>query len=57
MVRGTEVNADVRKPTMFTTDMPQPESCAEVKGAALTEEPMTDGQGPPKGKPLAHLML
>jgi hypothetical protein len=57
MVRGTEVNADVRKPTMFTTGMPQPESCAEVKGAALTEEPVTGGQGPPKGKPLAHLML
>jgi anti-sigma-K factor RskA len=57
MVRGTEVDADVRKPTMFTTGMPRPESCAEVKGAALTEEPVSDGQGPPKGKALAHLML
>jgi len=57
MVRGTEVNADTRKPTMFTTGMPQPESCPEVKGAALTEEPVADGQGPPRGKPLAHLML
>ncbi len=57
MVRGTEVNADARKSTMFTTGMPRPESCAEVKGAALTEEPMADGQGPPKGRSLAHLML
>jgi hypothetical protein len=57
MVRGTEVSADASKPTMFTTGMPRPESCAEVKGAALTEEPMADGQGPPRGKSLAHLML
>jgi len=28
-----------------------------VKGAALTEEPVADGQGPPKGRSLAHLML
>jgi hypothetical protein len=41
--RGTEVKADVHKPTMFTTRMPQPESCAEVKGAALTEESVSDG--------------
>jgi hypothetical protein len=57
MVRGTEVAADTSRPTMFTTGMPQPESCPVVKGAALTEEPMTDGKGPPKGRSLAHLML
>jgi hypothetical protein len=57
MVRGTEVAADTGRPTMFTTGMPQPESCPEVKGAALTEEPVADGQGPPRGKSLAHLML
>lgn len=57
MVRGTEVAAESSRPTMFTTGMPQPESCPEVKGAALTEEPVADGQGPPRGKPLAHLML
>ena len=57
MVRGTEVAADTSRPTMFTTGMPRPQSCPEVKGAALTEEPVADGQGPPRGKPLAHLML
>jgi hypothetical protein len=57
MVRGTEVAADTGRPTMFTTGMPRPESCPEVKGAALTEEPVADGQGPPRGKSLAHLML
>ena len=57
MVRGTEVNADTRRPTMFTTGMPQPQACPTVKGAALTEEPMPDVQGPPRGKALAHLML
>jgi anti-sigma-K factor RskA len=57
MVRGTEVAAETSRPTMFTTGMPQPESCPQVKGAALTEEPVADGQGPPRGKPLAHLML
>lgn len=57
MVRGTEVNADARRPTMFTTGMPQPQACPTVKGAALTEEPMPDEQGPPRGTTLAHLML
>jgi anti-sigma-K factor RskA len=57
MVRGTEVAADTSRPTMFTTGMPQPESCPAVKGAALTEESVADGQGPPRGKSLAHLML
>jgi len=37
--------------------MPQPASCPVVKGAALTEGPVADGQGPPRGKSLAHLML
>ena len=57
MVRGTEVAVDTLRPTMFTTGMPQPQSCPAVKGAALTEEPIADGQGPPRGKSLAHLML
>ena len=57
MVRGTEVAADTGRPTMFTTGMPQPESCPEVKGAALTEERVADAQGSPRGKSLAHLML
>jgi hypothetical protein len=57
MVRGKEVAADTLRPTMFTTGMPQPESCPAVKGAALTEEPVADGKGPPRGKSLAHLML
>jgi hypothetical protein len=57
MVRGTEVAVDRLRPTMFTTGMPQPQSCPAVKGAALTEEPIADGQGPPRGKSLAHLML
>ena len=57
MVRGTEVATDTKRPTMFTTGMPQPASCPVVKGAALTEEPVADGQGPPRGKSLAHLML
>jgi hypothetical protein len=42
---------------MFTTGMPEPRSCAAVKGAALTEEPMAEEQGPPRGRSLAHLML
>jgi hypothetical protein len=57
MVRGAEVAADTLRPTMFTTGMPQPQSCPAVKGAALTVEPIADGQGPPQGKSLAHLML
>ena len=57
MVRGTAIAADSRRPTMFTTGMPQPEACPTVRGAALTEEPMAESQGPPRGKPLAHLML
>jgi anti-sigma-K factor RskA len=57
MVRGSEVPVDQSRPTMFATGMPEPQSCPAVKGAALTEEPVADGQGPPKGKSLAHLML
>jgi anti-sigma-K factor RskA len=57
MVRGNEVQASTSKPTMFTTGMPQPQSCPAVKGAELTEEPMAEDQGPPRGKSLAQLML
>lgn len=57
MVRGSEVPVDRKKPTIFTTDMPEPQSCPQVVGAALTEEPMAGDHGPPQGKPLAHLML
>ena len=57
MVRGPEVAGDTLRTTMFTTGMPQPQSCPVVKGAALTEEPMEDAHGPPRGKSLAHLML
>ena len=57
MVRGTAIAADARRPTMFTTGMPQPQACPTVRGAALTQEPMAETQGPPRGKPLAHLML
>jgi hypothetical protein len=57
MVRGAEVTVESARPTMFTTGMPEPRSCAAVKGAALTEEPMAEEQGPPSGRSLAHLML
>jgi hypothetical protein len=57
MVRGNEVQASTSKPTMFTTGMPQPQSCPAVKGAELTEEPMAGEGGAPKGKSLAQLML
>jgi anti-sigma-K factor RskA len=57
MVRGTEVPVDVRRPTIFATDMPEPQACRSVLGAALTEEPATGDQGPPRGRSLAHLML
>ncbi len=57
MVRGNEVQASTSRPTMFTTGMPQPQACPDVKGAALTEEPAAEDQGPPRGKSLAHLML
>ena len=57
MVRGTEVPVDLRRPTIFATDMPKPQTCRSVIGAALTEEPATGDQGPPRGRALAHLML
>ena len=57
MVRGAQVVADSLKPTMFTTGMPEPRECPAVMGAALTEEPMADDKGPPRGRALAHLML
>jgi hypothetical protein len=57
MVRGVEVAADTLRPTMFTTGMPEQQTCPIVKGAALTEESVADAQGPPRGKSLAHLML
>ena len=55
MVRGAEVRMDQTRPMMFTTGMP--ESGCEVRGAALTVEPAGGGDGPPRGKELAHLML
>ncbi len=55
MVRGAEVRMDQKGPMMFTTGMP--ESGCEVRGAALTVEPPGGGDGPPRGKELAHLML
>ena len=57
MVRGNAVTVDNARPTMFTTGMPEARSCPAVKGAALTEEPMAGGEGPPRGKSLVHLML
>jgi Anti-sigma-K factor rskA len=57
MVRGTEVPVDTLRPTIFATDMPEPQTCRSVVGAALTEEPATGDQGPPRGRALAHLML
>ncbi len=57
MVRGSEVAGGALRTTMFTTGMPEPKSCPVVKGAALTEEPATGGEGPPRGRSLVHLML
>jgi anti-sigma-K factor RskA len=57
MVRGTEVSVDTHRPTIFATDMPKPQTCRSVIGAALTEEPATSGQGPPRGRELVELML
>lgn len=57
MVRGTAVSANPRRPTIFATDMPDQDACRSVIGAALTEEPAADGQGPPRGRALVHLML
>ncbi len=57
MVRGTEVAGGPLRTTMFTTGMPEPQSCPVVKGAALTEEPATGTEGPPRGRSLVHLML
>jgi Anti-sigma-K factor rskA len=55
MVRGAEVRMGPGGSMMFTTGMP--ETGGKVMGAALTMEPMDNGDGPPRGKPLAHLML
>jgi anti-sigma-K factor RskA len=55
MVRGTEVRMDPGGSMMFTTGMP--EARCKVMGAALTVEPAGGGEGPPRGKELAHLML
>jgi anti-sigma-K factor RskA len=55
MVRGAEVRMDRGGSMMFTTGMP--ETGGKVMGAALTVEPMDNGDGPPRGKSLAHLML
>ena len=55
MVRGAEVRMDRSGSMMFTTGMP--ESGGKVMGAALTVEPAGGGDGPPRGKALAHLML
>jgi len=55
MVRGAEVRVDPARPMMFTTGMP--ERGGTVMGAALTVEPVGATDGPPQGKPLAHLML
>jgi anti-sigma-K factor RskA len=57
MVRGTVVPASTQRPTIFATDMPDAQACRSVIGAALTEEPATGGQGPPRGRELVELML
>lgn len=56
MVRGAEVRMDAASPMLFTTGMPAPDHGA-VLGAALTMEPLSASDGPPKGKELAHVML
>jgi hypothetical protein len=55
MVRGAEVRMDRGGSMMFTTGMP--ETGGKVMGAALTVEPVDNGDGPPRGKALAHLLL
>lgn len=55
MVRGAEVDCDVRRPGILTLDMPP--GATLIKGGALTEEPMTGDQRVPRGKELAHLEL
>ena len=56
MVRGAAVNVSPGTPMIFTTGMPE-QAHGEVLGAALTMEPTTATNGPPRGKTLAHLML
>jgi anti-sigma-K factor RskA len=55
MVPGVELKVEAGRPVMFTTGMP--DRGGEVRGAALTLEPGAAGDGPPRGKELAHLML
>ena len=55
MVRGAEIAPSERRPSMFTTGMP--ETGGAIMGAALTVEPAGADAGPPRGKSLAHLML
>ena len=55
MVPGAAVRMDSARPVMFTTGMP--DRGGKVMGAALTLEPSDSGDGPPRGRELAHLML
>ena len=56
MVRGAEVQVNASSPMIFTTGMPTP-ARGEVLGAALTMEPVSATDGPPRGRELAHVML
>lgn len=55
MVRGAEVRPGGAMSAILTLGMPS--EGGEVRGAALTMEPMDATSGPPQGHELAHLML
>ena len=55
MVRGPDVICDERNPAVFTLDMPP--GAKDIKGGALTVEPMDGDLDEPRGRELAHLEL
>jgi anti-sigma-K factor RskA len=55
MVRGAVVHPDTTGPAVMTMDMPP--TGGNVRGAALTVEPMDSATSTPRGRELVHLIL
>lgn len=55
MVRGPDVVLDEQNPAVMTLDMPP--GARQIKGGALTVEPMNPASSLPEGKELAHFEL
>lgn len=55
MVRGPEVQVDEQNPAVMTLDMPP--GARQIRGGALTMEPVNPGGAVPAGRELAHFEL